>query len=387
MLNRRMLLTGAGQGAAALALLGPTLATAQSLRSIASRLPDIALPGSVNELVQTIESIIAMEQEAGRLRLPASPLSIVAPRQLPVDQATLYRLALPRLVALIDRAEARSPALADQAGALLARLHAGQHRPPDALHDGISDAGRSEQLGGSGALQLGDLGSPDLSAPDIILPPVDLPEPGPLFLPPSSPPSPLRSHRFEALQGEYAALFTAARILSDREDEAAWHLAMMRRARVRYEAVASATDVPWYFIAAVHGLEASFNFRAHLHNGDFPLSARTRQVPAGRPSVWLPPSGWEASAIDAMRLMGFARQSDWSLARTLYRLEAYNGFGYRRRGVPTPYLWSFTDQYDRGKFIADGRWSATARSQQCGAAAMLKLLSDAGELNSVGPHA
>jgi lysozyme family protein len=138
--------------------------------------------------------------------------------------------------------------------------------------------------------------------------------------------------------------------------------------------------VPWFFIAVTHALESSFNFRAHLHNGDFPLSSRTRQVPAGRPLKWLPPSDWESSAVDALRLMGFAGQGDWSLERTLYRLEAYNGFGYRRIGVPTPYLWSFSQHYDRGKFVADGKFSRTARSQQCGAAVMLKLLDEAGEI-------
>ena len=141
------------------------------------------------------------------------------------------------------------------------------------------------------------------------------------------------------------------------------------------------TGVPWHFIAATHGLEASFNFRAHLHNGDFPLTARTRQVPAGRPSQWLPPSDWESSAKDALRLLGFTGQNDWSLERTLYRLEAYNGFGYRGLGVPTPYLWSFSNHYERGKFVADGKFSLTAKSQQCGAAVMLKLLTDAGELS------
>ncbi|HEX4848402.1 MAG TPA: hypothetical protein VFV30_09675, partial [Novosphingobium sp.] len=138
--------------------------------------------------------------------------------------------------------------------------------------------------------------------------------------------------------------------------------------------------IPWYFVAATHGLEASFNFRAHLHNGDFPLTQRTRQVPAGRPSPWLPPSDWESSAIDAMRLLGFAGQEDWSLPRCLYRLEAYNGFGYRRAGRPSPYLWSFSTLYTRGKFVADGRFDPKARSKQCGAAVMIKLLDLAGEL-------
>ena len=162
---------------------------------------------------------------------------------------------------------------------------------------------------------------------------------------------------------------------------AQWHLTMMRQSRPRYEGIARRTGVPWYFIAAVHGLEASFNFRGHLHNGDHPLSQRTRQVPAGRPSVWLPPSDWESSALDALRMMGFAGASDWSLARLLYRIEAYNGFGYRRMGRATPYLWSFSTLYSRGKFVADGRFNPNARSQQCGAAVMLKVLKQAGEVS------
>jgi lysozyme family protein len=43
-------------------------------------------------------------------------------------------------------------------------------------------------------------------------------------------------------------------------------------------------------------------------------------------------------------------------------------------------LWSFSNQYERGKFVADGKFSSTAKSQQCGAAVMLKLLADAGDI-------
>lgn len=65
----------------------------------------------------------------------------------------------------------------------------------------------------------------------------------------------------------------------------------------------------------------------------------------------------------------------------LYRLEGFNGFGYRSRGVATPYLWSFSNHYDRGKFVADGHWSADARSHQCGSALLLKILSDSGDID------
>lgn len=170
-------------------------------------------------------------------------------------------------------------------------------------------------------------------------------------------------------------------IRPEHQDSADWHLTMMRESRARYSDLGKQVVVPWQFIAAIHGLEASFNFRAHLHNGDYPLSRRTRQVPAGRPRAWLPPSSWESSALDALRLMGFAGQSDWSLPRMLYRLEAYNGFGYRHSGRATPYLWSYSTLYSRGKFVADGRFDPTARSKQCGAAVMLKVLDLAGELD------
>ena len=42
--------------------------------------------------------------------------------------------------------------------------------------------------------------------------------------------------------------------------------------------------------------------------------------------------------------------------------------------MPSPYLWSFSNHYARGKYVADGHFSATAVSQQCGAALLLKRL-------------
>jgi cell wall-associated NlpC family hydrolase len=64
----------------------------------------------------------------------------------------------------------------------------------------------------------------------------------------------------------------------------------------------------------------------------------------------------------------------------LYKLEEYNGFGYRnlRPAIASPYLWSFSNHYARGKFVADGRFSPTAVSQQCGAAVLLKRLAQTG---------
>lgn len=62
----------------------------------------------------------------------------------------------------------------------------------------------------------------------------------------------------------------------------------------------------------------------------------------------------------------------------LYLLEAYNGFGYRGRGVPSPYLWSFSNLYRAGKFVADCVFDPNTVSKQCGAAVMVRVMQERG---------
>ncbi|MDE2435362.1 MAG: hypothetical protein KGM49_03785 [Sphingomonadales bacterium] len=382
---------GTGLSLAALAIAVPVRAM-QSLgdlgRLLGGKLPEplrAALPPELGQAAQIVSGVMRMEEQAKAMHLPTSPLAF-GDGALPTDPDRLYESAMPRLVALIDRAATVSPDLADQAGGLLAKLHRTQYDAPDAWFGqsvgappGIrTESGSLLHLTGSPVrpLRLADApgGSQPLGLAKIELSQAALPEPEILA------PRPSTSLHFDDIAGEYASWFASARVRPEHQDSATWHLTMMRQSRERYEGVGKRLGVPWYFIAAVHGLEASFNFRAHLHNGDFPLTQRTHQVPAGRPLKWLPPSDWEDSAADALRLMGFAGQTDWSMPRLLYRLEAYNGFGYRRAGRASPYLWSFSTLYDRGKFVADGRFDPNARSQQCGAAVMLRVLADAGDL-------
>ncbi len=372
--RRRLLQSGAGLamlgGAApALALIDP-----KDISRLLGQMPSqlkAALPAEALQAADVIGELLGLEGKAKALRLPGSKLGI-GEGGIPADPERLYEAAMPRLVALIDRADRASPGLAEQAGGLLAKLHATQHVVAEAL--ARLDGGDAPLL----RLPLAQV-APDNGAiklPDAVVTAPQEPEPDPVLGAPST------SLKFDEIGREYEDWFKAAKIRSKNADHARWHLTMMREARPRYEAVGKRLGIPWHFIAAIHGLEASFNFRAHLHNGDFPLAARTRQVPAGRPRVWLPPSDWESSAADALRLMGFTGEADWSLPRTLYRLEAFNGFGYRRMGRATPYLWSFSTLYERGKYVADGRFDPNARSHQCGAAVMLKVLADAGELSA-----
>lgn len=151
--------------------------------------------------------------------------------------------------------------------------------------------------------------------------------------------------------------------------------------RSRYEDVANSLNIPWYLVASIHNMESSQNFSRHLHNGD-PLSKRTTHIPAGKPKKGTPPFTWEESAIDALKLRKLDKVQEWTLSRILYELEGYNGWGYRlyHPHVLSAYLWPYSNHYVSGKYIADGRWSDTAKSKQCGAAVIIRRLEEREEI-------
>lgn len=152
-----------------------------------------------------------------------------------------------------------------------------------------------------------------------------------------------------------------------------WYVQAARKNEGRYRIVQERTGVPWQVVAAIHGMEAGFSFTKHLHNGD-PLTARTVQVPRGRPSTGTPPFSWVESAVDAL-IYDNLDDVDWDdLSAALDAIERYNGIGYRKRGINTPYLWSGTQHYKAGKFVRDGVFDARAVSKQLGVAPLLKEL-------------
>ncbi len=115
------------------------------------------------------------------------------------------------------------------------------------------------------------------------------------------------------------------------------------------------------------------NFNLSLAQGD----------PWAKPSVHRPrPRGpftsFVAAAEDALvSCPPFAsRWADWSPGGALTLLELYNGTGYEAHGEPSPYLWGATNHEVRGKFTADGHYSAQAWDNQLGCAALLKVLAE-----------
>lgn len=286
--------------------------------------------------------------ELGRLSLSAQKLGLSVPRMSlgPESLTDDYATTMPAIVdfmdsldssiasATADKADAAED-LKEQASTLLGKVLASEKLPRE-----LEETGR--------------------------------PSAAPSFSPPT----------FEQAAEGYRKLFQTCVIRSDKASEVKWYVSKLadEARRARYQAIEDDICPPWYFVGIIHGMECGFDFNKHLHNGD-PLKYRTVQVPKNRPATWNPPSDWHSSAVDALRYDKFADLNDWELARILYRWEAYNGWRSRMlHGINTPYLWSFSNHYSKGKYVADNVWDANAVSKQCGAAVMLKMLVEMGAI-------
>lgn len=177
---------------------------------------------------------------------------------------------------------------------------------------------------------------------------------------------------FESMQKGYLNLWNNCTVT--RKSEADKVANKIIANKEKYAVVEQYTGVPWYMVGVLHNRESNCDFNTHLHNGD-PLTGKTIRVPAGRPPG-KPPFTWEDSAIDAMTMEGHKLHDihEWTIERILYECEKYNGWGYIRHEINSPYLWAGTDQYSGGKYIADGQFSATAVDKQLGVVPILKSI-------------
>lgn len=138
----------------------------------------------------------------------------------------------------------------------------------------------------------------------------------------------------------------------------------------KYEAVEEATGMPAELVAAIHWREGSGNFNTYLHNGQ-QLGQTTTIVPEG---IYF--EDWTEAAIDAVTNYGTDLSTiDPDDISTYYNYaEHYNGMGYANKGLPSPYVWAGTSNYEKGKYVADGQFDPNYVDQQLGVAVMLRAL-------------
>lgn len=171
---------------------------------------------------------------------------------------------------------------------------------------------------------------------------------------------------FEQLKIDYTRLLASMKVHPSWEGAFDRAARACLRSKVRYQAIAYRTGVPWALIACLHWREISGSFDGVLHNGERIIGTgqRTRLEPAGRG----PFNSWEEAAVDALRIKGLHKITDWSPERICYEAERFNGFGYRRYHPETlsPYLWSGTTHYRIGKYTSDHGYDRNFVDKQIG---------------------
>lgn len=155
-------------------------------------------------------------------------------------------------------------------------------------------------------------------------------------------------------------------------------LAGWRRNHPRYHEVAGQVNVPAPLIAAIHWRESGGDFGTYLHNGN-PLGQLMTDIPRLRAIF----NHWETAAVDALDTNGKDATARDALGITASTqdldvlcefAERYNGLGYRRRGVPSPYVLSGTTGYTAGKFTSDGVYDPARVDRQLGVLPMLRAI-------------
>ncbi len=143
----------------------------------------------------------------------------------------------------------------------------------------------------------------------------------------------------------------------------------------RYKKAGNARGVPWHLVGVIHMLEGSGKFHTHLHKGD-PLTARTANIPAGRPKTGMPPvhvGGKRRRCARARRpepLDELVGAGNALRARAVQRLRLPEIRHRHSQPLPLELL----EPPHAGRFIKDRVFSPTTVSRQCGAAVLLKRM-------------
>lgn len=156
------------------------------------------------------------------------------------------------------------------------------------------------------------------------------------------------------------------RVIDKMRDSAHWPV---------YQQIEAATKVPAQVTAIIHERESGLKLNTYLGNGQ-PLNKRTTIVPKNR-GPFTGPDAFYNGALDAYRLQNMIGL-DWydgsGIPRVSYNVEGFNGFGYRNRGIASPYLYAGTNLYVKGKYVADGKFDPNYVDTQLGAMAIFKRM-------------
>jgi lysozyme family protein len=211
----------------------------------------------------------------------------------------------------------------------------------------------------------------------------------------------IMQHPFSVLAPEYSALLAALQLDPARERElaarAAVVLALSEHHRDEWAEVEARTGVPRLWGLASFERESGSDYGRSPAQGD-----RWDRVSVNVPRGLGPYRCWGDACVAAYRLdhldevvrdQGSAISNQegatsslitdpchlipepgWTWPRACYEGELFNGFGPRAHGRHTGYLWSWTNIYTGGKYVADGKWDPDHVDTQCGMVPMMAAL-------------
>lgn len=182
---------------------------------------------------------------------------------------------------------------------------------------------------------------------------------------------------FQEYKDGYERNWADLHIRPSRKEDAQRQARRLLQGKPTYQECEARTGVPWWFVGLCHYRESDYDFDTYLGNGQS-LRQRTTIVPKGR-GPFTGPNAFVDGAVDAFRIEGFLGAKDWGVARVLYRLEGFNGYGYHGKGVNSPYLYGGSTVYGPpeargGKYIRDHVFDPDVVDRQLGTAVILKEL-------------
>lgn len=132
-----------------------------------------------------------------------------------------------------------------------------------------------------------------------------------------------------------------------------------------YEQISIETGVPPALIAALHYRESACDFGTYLHNGQ----------PLGKPTTMVPKNvnfdNFYDAAVAALETAqeekDFHLSQDSDITSMMTFAELYNGTGYTNyHNMASPYVFSGTNVYEKGKYTSDGNFSSEVIDRQPG---------------------
>jgi lysozyme family protein len=132
-----------------------------------------------------------------------------------------------------------------------------------------------------------------------------------------------------------------------------------------YQEIEKICKLPAWAIAGIHFREASFDFKAGLCNGE-PWNKKTTLVPKNVG----PFKSWSEAAIYALQTSHLEKYNFTKIEQILDFCEAFNGLGYKKRGMPSPYIFGATNVQTPGRYVADHVFDPKSISKRPGVAAI-----------------